>query len=68
MSSRDSNAPDHGFDLKTGTPELSEPAPVVSPGLIGVATISLASPPRDNGVCRCPACFALPTKVDDWFD
>jgi hypothetical protein len=35
----------------------------VSPGLVGVATISLAPPPIDAGVCRCGACLALPTDI-----
>jgi hypothetical protein len=74
----ESNAPEDGFDMEAGTPEFaerSEPAPTrttvhslpVAPGLMGVATISLASPPREHGVCRCGACLALPDDVDAWF-
>jgi hypothetical protein len=77
MAFWESNSPGNGFDLEAGTPEVaerSEPArehalvraPPVSPGLVGVATISLASPPRENGVCRCAACLTLPDI--EWLD
>jgi hypothetical protein len=74
----ESNAPEDGFDIEAGAPEFAQRsesasarAPVQSlppaPGLVGVAAISLASPPRENGVCRCGACLALPDDADAWF-
>jgi hypothetical protein len=74
MSSRESNAREERFDIEAGTPEpseRSEPPPprvvvvsaAVLPGLAGVATISLASLPRDSGICRCGACLALPRDI-----
>ncbi|MBC8024468.1 MAG: hypothetical protein H7Y89_00615 [Steroidobacteraceae bacterium] len=79
MAAWETNAPDDGFDIEAGTPEVSErnesaPERAVasssasSPGLAGVASISLASPPRESGVCRCGACLNLPDNVDAWFE
>jgi hypothetical protein len=78
MTSWESNAPANGFEVEAGTPEVaesSEPAREravvrssrVSPGLAGVATISLASPVRESGVCRCAACLTLPEGIE-WLD
>ena len=67
---------ERGVDVEAGTPELPERSappstPIgeasVSPGLVCVATISLASPPRASGACRCDACLVLPESVDAWF-
>jgi hypothetical protein len=74
MSARESNARDERFDVEAGTPEPSERheplAPrlvvvsaAISPGLVGVASISLAPPASDSGVCRCGACLALPADI-----
>lgn len=60
--------------MEVGTPETGErsepPAPrlvvvsaAVSPGLVGVASISLAPPATASGVCRCGACLALPADI-----
>lgn len=78
MTYWESNAPGGGFDFEAGTPEVAERgeplqeravvcSPAVSPGLVGVATISLASPPRASGVCQCGACLTLPEDIDVWF-
>jgi hypothetical protein len=78
MAAWKSNAPDDGFDLDAGTLEVAERGEpsqqravvllsAVSPGLAGVATISLVSPPRESGLCRCGACLALPEDIDVWF-
>ena len=77
MTYFESNAPGDGFDHEAGTPEVaerSEAAPeraivrssAISPGLAGVATISLASPVRESGVCRCGACLNVPEI--EWLD
>jgi hypothetical protein len=74
MSAWESNARDDRFDVEVGTPESDErselPAPrlavvsaAISPGLVGVASISLAPPAPDSGVCRCGACLALPADI-----
>jgi hypothetical protein len=74
MSERNSNAREERFEIEAGTPEPSQrvelPAPqvvvvsaVVPPGLAGVATISLASLPRESGICRCGACLTLPKDI-----
>jgi hypothetical protein len=74
MSAWESNARDERFDIEAGTPETSErgepPAPrlvvvsaAISPGLVGVASISLAPPTSESGVCRCGACLALPGDI-----
>jgi hypothetical protein len=79
MSAWETNAREERFDSEAGTPESSEPAEppapprvvvvsaVVPPGLAGVATISLASLPRESGICRCGACLALPKDID-WLE
>lgn len=74
MSAWDVNAPEDGFDIEAGTPEVAERsslAPMsevpVPTGLVCVATISLAAPPRESGACRCGACLALPASIDAWF-
>jgi hypothetical protein len=77
MTYWESKAPEDDFGIEAGTPEVSERlevrtrandiSPVVSPGLAGVATISLASPPRESGACRCGACLVLPDNID-WID
>ena len=84
MSAWEMNAPEDGFDIEAGTPEVSVerssalhlperdteiPAmsPIVSPGLIGVATLSLVSPPRETGICRCSACLSIPDDIDELF-
>jgi hypothetical protein len=77
MSARKSNVREDRFAIEVGTPEPSEesatPPPrvvvpaAVPPGLAGVATISLASPPRERGVCRCGACLTLPEEIH-WLD
>jgi len=77
MAAWESNARDDGFDWEAGTPEVADRrqpsregavvlSSAVTPGLAGVATISLASP-RESGVCRCGACLALPEDIDVWF-
>jgi hypothetical protein len=74
MSVWESNVPEERFDIEAGTPEpagRSEPATlrvvivsaVASPGLAGVAAISLAPPSGGSGVCRCGACLALPGDI-----
>jgi hypothetical protein len=79
MSAWESNASDEVFDTETGSPEIAErsepvkgsaaPTPMaVTPGLVCVATISLASPPRESGVCRCAACRKGRDDFDAWFD
>jgi hypothetical protein len=77
MAAWESNASEDGFDIEAGTPEVPDrtepPSRVavsspVSPGLVCVATISLAPPPRESGMCRCQACLVLPESVDVWFD
>jgi hypothetical protein len=74
MAAWESNARDERFDIEAGTPEpgeRSDPPPprlvvvsaAISPGLVGVASISLAPPASDGGVCRCGACLALPVDI-----
>jgi hypothetical protein len=74
MSARESNVRDDRFDIEAGTPECEDrsdpPAPrlvvvsaAVSPGLAGVASISLAPLAGGSGVCRCGGCLALPTDI-----
>jgi hypothetical protein len=73
MATRKSTIQRERFDIEAGTPESTEssewPSPclvvsaVVSPGLAGVATISLATPTIEAGVCRCGACLALPRDI-----
>lgn len=77
MMAFDLSAPEDDFDIEAGMPEVPErsaaraPAQRVAgsapPGLAGVATISLASPPRESGVCRCGACLVLPVRID-WME
>jgi hypothetical protein len=76
MSAWESNASEDGFDTEAGSPEVAESsaplaAPVslaVTPGLAGVAAISLASPPHPSGVCRCRACAKGRDDFEAWFD
>lgn len=76
MSAWESNASNDGFDTEAGSPEIAESrepvaAPMalaVTPGLAGVATISLASPPHQSGVCRCLACAKGRDDFEAWFD
>lgn len=74
MSARESNAREERLEIEAGTPEPTQrvelPPPqvvlvsaVVPPGLAGVATISLASSPRESGICRCGACLVLPKDI-----
>jgi hypothetical protein len=80
MSAWESTASQEGFDTETGSPEVAEPgAPVaapsrtrptvsVTPGLAGVATISLTTSPHDGGTCRCRACRKGRDDFEAWFD
>jgi hypothetical protein len=74
MGVRESSAPEPRLDVEAGTPEPSERSEpltprlvvvsaAISPGLVGVASISLAPPASDSGVCRCGACLALPADI-----
>jgi hypothetical protein len=79
MSVWESSMSDEGFDTETGSPEVAEsgepaatparttPTVSVTPGLAGVATISLTSTPHDSGVCRCRACRVSKEQFDAWF-
>ena len=81
MTAWESNPSGDGFDTEAGSPEYAEsfgtapasesrawPKASVTPGLAGVATISLTSTPHDSGVCRCRACAKGAEDFDAWFE
>jgi hypothetical protein len=83
MTAWEFNPSGDGFETETGSPEYAEssgtaPAPAsesraqpttsVTPGLAGVATISLTSTPHDSGVCRCRACRISTEQFESWFE
>jgi hypothetical protein len=63
----EAGTPEPGEESGPASPRVVVVSAAISPGLAGVATISLSPPPSDAGVCRCGACLTLPRDIH-WLD